>query len=184
MRAVRGDDKAIRLVLLAANEFSQFPTGDSLKREGGRGTKMFLAAQAYSVASLSQKMNDTSRPGLHLAVVGVGAIADWKQSGIELLPGGSAHRGCRKGSGKTHPFRRKPVNIGGLHLLISVAARVAPGLVIRENDNDIRRPSGLLLPLGGERSPAGEHYQQEIKKTSSHSIHTSDSPRADYSTGS
>ena len=171
---MRGDDKAIRLALLATNEFSQLPPGDFLKREGCRGTKMFLAAQPDSVAALTQKMNDTSRAGLHLAVVGVGAITNWKQARVELLPGGSAHRGCREGPGKAHPFRRKQVNIGGLHLLISVAARVAPGLVIRENDDNIRRNSGLLLSPGRERSRAREHCQQEIKKASCHSIRTSD----------
>ena len=130
VRAVRGDDQAIRLALLAPNEFPHLGPGNHLKGERGRRAEVLLAAEADPVATVAKEMHHAAGPRLHLAVIGIGSVSNGKQPRVKLLPGGSAHRRCGKGPGETHSLRRQPVDVRSLHLAVTVAAGIIPGLVI------------------------------------------------------
>ena len=171
VRAVRRDDQAIGLALLAADEFPQLCPGHVLERKGVRWTEVLLAAEADAVAQLAQKMNDAARTRLDLAVVGIGSVANRKEARVELLAGGSAHRGRGKGPGEAHSLRGEPVDIGGPDLAVSIATRIAPGLVIGQDENDIRPGPRLVSVLYCLQVHAERQEQQ--KRPSCHRFHVS-----------
>ena len=162
VRAVGGDNQAIRLPLFTPNEFIQPPPWNHLKGKRCGRAEVLLAAEADPVASIAKVMHHAAGSGLHLAVIGIGAVSNREEAGVELLASGGAHRRCGKGHGKTHSLCRQAVDVRCLHLGVSVTAGITPGLVISQNDHNVRRDSGLFILCG--QAEAGQDNTQKHRK--------------------
>ncbi len=92
-------------------------------------------------------MDHATRPFLGKGVVRVRATLHRIQSGVDVVPGGRAHRRGLETACESHPLLGKTVHVGSVGLA-SVAADVAKRAVVGDDEQEIRL-CGLLLGMTG-----------------------------------
>jgi len=69
-------------------------------------------------------------------VVGVGSASHGWEAGVDVVSGGRAHRSRLKRAGEAHALGGKRVDVRCVGLP-SVAAQVAEGAIVRDDEDDV-----------------------------------------------
>ena len=86
------------------NECCEFALGNVREGKAVCGADMPLAAQSHSIPGFFEVVNEALGAFADLAVVGICAAANGKQSGVELLSSGRAHSGRGECKIEFQPF--------------------------------------------------------------------------------
>ena len=124
---------------------------------------MGLAALSDGVVESGEVLHDAFGARCDEGVVGIGSANHGRETGVDVVPGGGAHRSGLKTTGEAHALGGKLVDVGGVGLA-AVAAEIAVGAIVRDDENDIRFGGGRQSEKGeGEEGAEGSHKLLKVR---------------------